>query len=283
MIERAIIFGCEGEELLGILHDVARDARSPSAERAVLVIVGGPQYRVGSHRQFVLMARHLADAGYPVLRFDYRGMGDSGGETRTFEQAGPDVRAALDIMFRELPGLRSVCIFGLCDAASAALMFGAPDPRVDALVLANPWVRTDAGQAKAIVQHYYGKRLFEKSFWAKLLSGGLNPVAALSGLLRQWRQSRNARPLEQGFIARMLDGLAAFRGPVLLLLSARDLTAREFEDLCRSDTAWRDAMEAACVKRVNLVDTDHTFSDESGLMAANAATRGFLDSHYRGK
>ncbi|KAB8057318.1 hydrolase 1, exosortase A system-associated, partial [Janthinobacterium violaceinigrum] len=45
--------------------------------RGVLIVTGGPQYRVGSHRQFVLLARALAAQGVPVLRFDLRGMGDS--------------------------------------------------------------------------------------------------------------------------------------------------------------------------------------------------------------
>ena len=41
---------------------------------AVLVVVGGPQYRVGSHRQFVSLARALARQGMTTVRFDYRGM-----------------------------------------------------------------------------------------------------------------------------------------------------------------------------------------------------------------
>ena len=39
----------------------------------MVIVVGGPQYRAGSHRQFTLLARHIAAAGYPVLRFDARG------------------------------------------------------------------------------------------------------------------------------------------------------------------------------------------------------------------
>ena len=58
--ERGIVFGCAGEELVGVVHPVA----SPVA-RGVLVVVGGPQYRVGSHRQFVLLARRLAAAYQP--------------------------------------------------------------------------------------------------------------------------------------------------------------------------------------------------------------------------
>jgi len=65
----------------------------------VLIIVGGPQYRVGSHRQFVLLARHLAAQGIPVMRFDVRGMGDSKGKPRNFGQLDDDLRAATDCFF----------------------------------------------------------------------------------------------------------------------------------------------------------------------------------------
>jgi uncharacterized protein len=282
MSERAVVFDCEGEELLGILHLPAIEI-TEQPTTAVMIIVGGPQYRVGSHRQFVLTARFLATAGYPVFRFDYRGMGDSSGPVRTFEQAGDDIGAALAALFQELPSLRSVCVFGLCDAASAALLFCSSDPRVDSLVLANPWVRTDVGQAKAMVKHYYAQRLFQKSFWLKLLSGGMNPLAAVSGLFHFWRRSQSVGMVEEGFIARMLKGLLAFRGPVLLLMSERDLTAREFDELCRSDGHWRAAMQADRVTRLSLAEADHTFSDEKSLAFANEAIRAFLGSPARQK
>ncbi|MEO7385660.1 MAG: hydrolase 1, exosortase A system-associated, partial [Gammaproteobacteria bacterium] len=78
--ERVVTFTCEGDTLIGILHE----ALVP-ATRGVLIVVGGPQYRIGSHRQFVLLARDLARQGIPILRFDYRGMGDSDGRFRGFE------------------------------------------------------------------------------------------------------------------------------------------------------------------------------------------------------
>ena len=68
--ERALEFDCEGESLVGILSGARSGVR-----RGVLVVVGGPQYRAGSHRQFTLLARHLAEYGLPALRFDYRGIG----------------------------------------------------------------------------------------------------------------------------------------------------------------------------------------------------------------
>ena len=70
--EQALVLGCEGSSMIGVLSGAGLPAG-----RGVLIVVGGPQYRVGSHRQFILLARHLADRGVPTLRFDYRGMGDS--------------------------------------------------------------------------------------------------------------------------------------------------------------------------------------------------------------
>jgi uncharacterized protein len=69
--EEAITFACGDDQLLGILHH----ANGTPRRLGIVIVVGGPQYRVGSHRQFVLMSRAFAAEGYPVLRFDYRGNG----------------------------------------------------------------------------------------------------------------------------------------------------------------------------------------------------------------
>ena len=116
MNEQAIGFDCRGERLVAVLHPGADDAR-----RGVVIVVGGPQYRVGSHRQFVMLARHLARAGVPVLRFDYRGMGDSEGSHPGFEHVGPDIEAAIDLLCARAPSVREIILWTLCDAASAAL------------------------------------------------------------------------------------------------------------------------------------------------------------------
>ena len=82
-VELPILFSCGSESLMGIL------SKSESAGHVgVLIVVGGPQYRVGSHRQFVLLARSLAAAGLSVFRFDYRGMGAS----KAAGQAGASMR-----------------------------------------------------------------------------------------------------------------------------------------------------------------------------------------------
>jgi hypothetical protein len=90
-LESALVFECGGERLLGVISRPARPARA-----GIVIVVGGPQYRIGSHRQFLLLARDLARAGFAVMRFDYRGMGDSEGQTCSFEAVDDDIAAAID-------------------------------------------------------------------------------------------------------------------------------------------------------------------------------------------
>jgi exosortase A-associated hydrolase 1 len=265
---------CDGEFLPAILH-APLDGRV--CRFGILVVVGGPQYRVGSHRQFVLMARALASQGIPVLRFDYRGMGDAGGTTPTFEHVGDDIRAALDA-WNEIPGRpESFIVWGLCDAASAAFMNAANDSRIRGVIAANPWVRTDAGEARSYVRYYYGQRFLSRDFWTKLFSGRVSFGASLSGFITSvFRASvvrgKNDVP-DGGYRNRMLRGLQAFQYPVLLLLSGRDLTAREFEDYTDRSPEWQRELKSPRVTTVRLPVADHTFSarqhlDEVGSICA---------------
>jgi len=264
-MERAVQFTAGGEVLLGILHEGA-----PEVERGVLVVVGGPQYRIGSHRQFLLLARYLAAAGIPVLRFDYRGMGDAGGEQREFGRVGEDVRAAIDTFQSELPGLRKVVLWGLCDAASAGLLYAYRDPRVGGLVLLNPWVRTEAGLARAYLKTYYLQRLLSRDFLADVLRGRWHPLRSLRslmGMLRRAGTSKNGEGLgrEDTDVAgrlpnRMAEGWRRYDGPILLILSGDDLTAAEFRETATQAPAWRGLLTHPRVTRRELPAANHTFS-----------------------
>ncbi len=279
--ERPIVFRCGDDELMGVLHPAVG---ASSAARGVLVVVGGPQYRVGSHRQFTLLARALAGAGHPVLRFDYRGMGDSQGDFRGFEHIRDDIGAAIDAFQAEEPGVREIVLWGLCDAASAAAFYGPGDGRVAGMVLLNPWVRTEAGEARTVVRHYYLGRLQDPTFWRKLISLRFNPVPALAGLFRNLQRARGrgagagGGDADQPLPERMRRGLARYRGQVLLLLSGNDLTAREFEDTARSSTAWRQWLESPGLRIERLPEADHTFSRAEWRDRVAALTREWLEA-----
>lgn len=258
--ETAAIFECGGEALVGILTRTAQET-----DCGVLLLVGGPQYRVGSHRQFVLLARRLAQAGFPVMRFDYRGMGDSAGGARDFAAVGDDVAAAIDCFQRDCPTVRKVVLWGLCDAASAALLYcqARKDARVAGLCLLNPWVRSAESLAKTQVKHYYGRRLMEKAFWLKLITGRLPVRAALAELAGKLLLATRRQPAAVSnapYQQRMAQGLREFSGPVLLILSGDDYTAKEFLERARSDPPWRGLLQQPNLQRADIPDADHTFS-----------------------
>ena len=275
--EKTVIFYVGDASLLGVVHP----AHGPAQSEGVLIVVGGPQYRVGSHRQFVITARALARRGYDVFRFDYRGMGDSSGSHAGFERCGEDIRAAIDVFFAQCPHLRGVHLFGLCDGASAALMYAPQDSRVLGLILANPWVRTESSQAETYLRHYYLKRLFQPDFWRKLLKGGLDVRKSFGSLADNLQRSRGAGATGSAraatsYVVRMREALGDFSGRVMLLLSGDDLTAREFVDLYGRDKQWIDVAKRAQVLRRDLPDADHTFSKRSTLDRANALCADWL-------
>ncbi|MDR1662379.1 MAG: hydrolase 1, exosortase A system-associated [Azoarcus sp.] len=259
--EVPLSFELAGETLLGL-------ATLPEApgDCGVLIVVGGPQYRVGSHRQFLLLSRRLAGEGYPVFRFDYRGMGDSGGARRSFEEVSEDIGAAVEAFRRQCPHLRRYVLWGLCDAAAAILLYlhATGDARIAGVALLNPWVRSDEGLARARVKHYYGRRLMQREFWSKLLAGQLDAVASLRGLLenlgKAWRKKQEAPNGAPSYRERMAEGLKRFRGETLLILSGRDDTAREFVEHARTHAAWAGLLNAGKLRRVDMPDADHTFS-----------------------
>lgn len=269
--EQPLWFECGGERLPAV---VSRPATPRGA--AVLIVVGGPQYRVGSHRQFVQLARALARAGHPAMRFDVRGMGDATGALQTFEQIDADIDAALAAFAGVLPAGTPIALWGLCDGASAALM-AAPRlaARAAGLALANPWVRSAATLARTHVKHYYRQRLLERDFWIKLLRGGVG-AAALAGLMRNLRLARRTPAESADFRARMAGAASAFGGPTLLLMSEHDLTAREFDEFTARDEAWQAAWQRRRPQRVDLAGADHTFSSADAQQAAERATLDWL-------
>ena len=267
--EQAITFDCQGECLVGILS-LAESTAKTTASTGVVIVVGGPQYRGGSHRQFVLLARALAMAGTPVLRFDYRGMGDSTGELHTFDNVNDDIAAAINTLQMAVPALQGVVLWGLCDGASAALLYcrATHDARINGLCLLNPWVRSEASLAKTQVKHYYTQRLRQKEFWLKLLSGKVAAGAA-SGLVRNVKTAfAGAAPKIDDTGSRpyqtcMAQAWMQFKGPMLLILSGSDYTAKEFLEYAGASPAWAGILAKPLLMRHDAPAADHTFSSET--------------------
>lgn len=270
--EEAFRFDCAGHTLVGVLSRPGAPSDATPGT-AVLIVVGGPQTRAGAHRRFVGLARALAGAGFPTLRFDLRGMGDSEGEPPGFEASAPDITAALLALQTRCPGVHRIVLWGLCDGASAAVLAWGDtrDQRVAGLCLVNPWVRTPTVQARTQVQRYYGSRLRDPAFWRRLLTGKVGAATA-AGWWRAWRRARSTPAPDPDFTDRMATALQGFAGPVLVVLSGRDHTAREFEWLADNGPAWRGLYTRKTWTLARHAQADHTHGGD----AAGALLEGEL-------
>lgn len=280
--EETIAFNCQGERLIGIVSQPVLLAPAGASDLALVVVVGGPQVRAGSHRQFTQLCRLIAAAGVIALRFDVRGMGDSSGTLRSFEHIDDDIAAAIGALQTHAPGVKRVVLWGLCDGASAALMYlqARADPRVAGLVLLNPWVRSAQTLARAHVKHYYWNRLGQREFWRKLLAGGV-ARKALGDLLGNLKAARGkvagaADEATLSFQARMLKGAEDFSGPTLWVLSGQDYTAKEFAEMAAQQPRWQGVLKQSRAERLNMAEADHTFSTRAHEVALAAATARWL-------
>ena len=256
-MRRLLSFGCEGVALGASLD-------SATGATGLLFVTGGTQTRIGSHRMFERLALSLAEAGWPCLRYDRRGVGDSEGEDPDWRGSGPDLAAAAAAFRREQPQLTRLLGFGLCDGASALALHGKA-AALDGFVLVNPWfVETETGEpAAAAIKARYKDRLLSLDGWKRLLSGSISYRKLFRGIgkILAHRPSTLA-----GEIA---ASLAKSRLPVQLVLAIRDATA------IAAQSEWVSpgfrAVRTANPAPVTIDSDSHTFSrpgDETALLAA---------------
>jgi exosortase A-associated hydrolase 1 len=254
--ERAIMFDAAGVALVGVVH-----LPETACTRGVLIVPGAPQYRVGPHRLFVDLARHLAGNGVAVLRMDRRGFGDNGAHTVEFEDAAAEIAAALAAFRQAAPELRSFAVLGLCDGASAALLHATSLPGVDGLILLNPWARSSAAEAQAVLNAYYLPRLLRWRRWMAVMTSFGRMRGALRGLAAAVLDGLKTRGDRQpAFVTAMLRNWINFPGRSLVVLSSRDLAAAEFDGLVRQTLTWPVLTRSANVTVTHMKDADHTFS-----------------------
>jgi alpha/beta superfamily hydrolase len=118
---------------LEALLDLPRAGAEPS-RAAVVFAHPHPQYGGTMHTKTVYQsAKGLARVGCAVLRFNFRGVGASGGSFDEGAGELEDFRAALDHVRAEYPGL-PLWAAGFSFGAWVALEAGASDERVSALI-----------------------------------------------------------------------------------------------------------------------------------------------------
>lgn len=257
LMRRLMSFECEGAALGASLDSAA-------GETGLLLVTGGTQTRIGSHRMYERLAASLAQAGWPCFRYDRRGVGDSEGEDPDFKDCGPDLVAAAAAFRRELPQVKRLIGFGLCDGASTLALHGKA-AGLDGYILANPWfVEAEAGEpAAAAIKSRYKDQLLSLGGWKRLLSGSISYRKVLKGL----GKIVSSRP--SSLAGEIAAALGKARLPAQLILASGDGTA------IAAQAEWSSAAFKA-LRQANpapmRIDSDsHTFSrpgDEAALLKA---------------
>lgn len=274
-----VIQGTLPTPMLGVL--TVPDGSTPPYGTGVIIVNGGAQYRAGAHRLFAQLARILAHHGHTVLRFDFPGQGDSPGEPAGFEHTASHIAAAIDTLYKHHPLLCNTALLGLCDGASASLLYldQSRDKRVTHLILLNPWVHNPVTQARAQIKHYYRRRLLMPDFWRKLIRGGVS-WSAPGELWTQWRLSRqkpSSPPSHTVFQDRMAVAWQSFSGKLLLVLSEHDRVAQEFREHSQTSAAWKGWQQHPGLQQRHVNGADHTFSPEDMQSALMQAIQQFLE------
>ncbi|UYH55938.1 hydrolase 1, exosortase A system-associated [Qipengyuania sp. SS22] len=220
-----LTFECQGVRCAATLD-------SAPGTTGLLMVSGGNEIRAGAFNGQARLAATIAAAGFPVFRFDRRGIGDSEGDNRDFRRSTKDIAAAL-LAFRAIaPQVQRVAGFGNCDAASALML--ASGAECDALVLSNPWTMEDGEDdipPPAAVRSRYVEKLKNPRELARLVSGRVDLGKLAKGMVRAARPRSKSSSLAD----EMRTGLAGFTGPVKFLLADGDRTAQVFAERWDTD------------------------------------------------
>ncbi len=195
--------------LFGILTSPRADA--PKDLPGIIFSNAGCINRCGAQRNHVTLARRWAQLGFPVLRFDLSGLGDSetadGAEENSVfpPSGGSDIREAMDRLSAECQVSRFIVV-GLCSGGDFAFKVAIDEPRVVGAVLMNP--RTFLVSSNEMVEaylsaRYYQGSMFEKEKWLKLARGEVDLSQVVGKVLPKVKDVLSRRVA--GMFAPLLD------------------------------------------------------------------------------
>ena len=217
---------------------------------AVVLLNAGFIHRAGPYRMSVRLARMLSDAGYPVLRFDLPGIGDS---IDLADKPETDViRGVLDAVAKQT-GCQRFVIGGLCAAADAGWKVAVADPRIEGVILLDGIARKGLWATWARL-----RRLARKPPGAWLAavrnlqnrpsrgSGGLRDIT--DAALRDWPAAGAERKEMQCLVKRGVHVFALYTGGTSYFLHPRQFRA-----------TFGDSASAPGVTFVHWPESDHVF------------------------
>ena len=238
-MEQHCYFNSDDCRLLAVTH--FPDEGIERQPLALVYLHGWAGYRIGPHQMFTKMARRAEEMGFCSLRFDFRGRGDSEGETKqtTLTTMIADTVNAINFVLCQT-GLERVALIGDCSGSEVAIGAGPLHPAVAAQVLwSAPIVAGDRGVSdrakKKTVLAQYGRKLFRRETWAKLMGGKLQ-----AGQIAKVIGGGGKGAGEQGAASdkdiNWLDRFVSFQGERLFIYGGNDPTTAasvaHYEALC---------------------------------------------------
>jgi alpha/beta superfamily hydrolase len=243
-METQVIFTCEGEPLLGVLH-VPEHTPAPG----IIMCHGFTGHKAEAHRLFVNAARDFCDHGMAALRFDFRGSGDSSGEFRdmTISREIADAAAAFEFLgSRPETDTDRLGVLGLSFGGCVAACLAGQEQRVRALALWAAVANTGRIRDRMAAEWSSGDVL-DMQGWG-LGRGFLDDLSSIAPL----------------------DAVREYAGPSLVVHGSND------EVVPPADASdYRLALGARC--RVHMVaGADHVFSSLPWKEEAITVSREFL-------
>ena len=144
-------------------------------DMGVVILNSGTIHNVGPFGLSVELAQGLSDAGFPVLRLDQTGKGESFSarrEANEMKTLARDLKLAVAAL-REQFGVSKIAVLGLCSGADHGLMITDSIPEAGALIMLDGWAPRDL--------RYYLARYLPKI---------LSPASVLHALTRRLRRRK---------------------------------------------------------------------------------------------
>lgn len=155
------IYFSEKNDLFGLLY--FSPTISVKSTGIILCYPFGQEY-IRSHRAFKLLSTRLYNKGFPVLRFDYYGTGDSGGEEEAANLSlwQENIHSAINEL-KNRANLNSVVLIGLRLGASLALKTATEREDITGIVLWDPIIKGEDFIRELTYRHHeWLKDLFPK-------------------------------------------------------------------------------------------------------------------------
>lgn len=277
--ESALNFGPRS----GLVGVLAQPSGAPASDVAVVLLNSGIVHRVGPARLYVRLARRLAEHGYPVLRMDLPGLGDSEplrGASSPAEQNAQGVSAALDRL--EALGVASrFVLLGLCAGATTSFQIACAEARVAGAVLIDPPTLFPTWKhrlRRALIQ------ISRPVVWWRLVAGRYGVTAQLGKRLRRRgtpdapvapRTAPSPREMREA-VRGALAGLARRDVRLMLVVTGSQREVYSYRD------QFVDAFPGIGLRRVMeamlLPSADHTFTRENERVRLERGLLEWLDA-----